>query len=191
MPNHITNRIKVTGPMDTVKEIVELCLDRDGEAIWTYNGEKMHNPFDFRKIVPETEDVKKSLEDPKYYPEEYMKNWKPEFPFQTHPMEYWYEWHCQYWGTKWNSYDPSVDEDGSDGKWVVWFDTAWAAPHPVIEALAAKFPDVYIDHRWADEDIGSNAGIRKYKAGKVYFGESMDGHDRWCERVKNRSIGND
>ena len=99
-----------------------------------------------------------------------------------------------YWGTKWNSYEPSVDEDGSDGKWIVWFDTAWSPPIPVINRLALRFPGVYIDHRWADENIGYNCGIRKYRLffGKVQVREkNMEGHRRWCRRVKDRRIGND
>ena len=34
------------------------------------------------------------------------------------------------------------------------FLTAWSAPHPVMEKLAEMFPDVGIEHEWADEDIG-------------------------------------
>ena len=30
------------------------------------------------------------------------------------------------------------------------FQTAWSAPHPVIEKTVEMFPDVQIMHRWAD-----------------------------------------
>lgn len=194
MPNHITNRLKITGPKELVKKIVDECAGDKDQLIWGYGGEKVPNPFDFDKVVPMTDDVKKSMEDPSYYPPGYLENWKSDNPMFTRPMEYWYEWCCDNWGTKWNSYEPSVDEDGSDGKWIVWFDTAWSAPTPVIDALAMKYPGIRIDHRWADEDIGYNCGIRRYRTfmGKVQVNYTdMKGHKRWCRRVKNRSIGND
>ena len=76
----------------------------------------------------------------------------------------WYHWACENWGTKWNSYD-----NYSDGN-IIAFNTAWSAPHPVIERIAEMFPSVEIIHRWADEDIGSNCGKITYKDGKFVKG---------------------
>jgi hypothetical protein len=42
----------------------------------------------------------------------------------------WYNWCCENWGTKWNSYDGNVTEDG------IGFNTAWAPPSPLIAVLA-------------------------------------------------------
>ena len=49
------------------------------------------------------------------------------------------------------------------------FQTAWSAPHPVIEKMAEMFPDVQIMHRWADEDIGRNVGEREYRNGETEY----------------------
>ena len=49
------------------------------------------------------------------------------------------------------------------------FQTAWSAPHPVIEKMAEMFPDVQIMHRWADEDIGGNVGEREYRNGETEY----------------------
>jgi len=65
----------------------------------------------------------------------------------------WYRWNTSHWGTKWNAYDI---ERVSDTELKV--DTAWAHPQPVIDALAAKFPEVHIHVKYADEDLGSNLG---------------------------------
>lgn len=193
MPNHITNRIKIAGPKDLVKEVVEFCgCPEELHDLFNTKTVVKDNPFNFDRIVPMTDDVKKSMEDPEYFPKGYLENWKPDYWFQTKPTEFWYTWCNLHWGTKWNSYEHQVDEDGSDGKWIIWFDTAWAPPTPVIDKLAMKFPGIRIDHRWADEDIGSNCGIRKYRTfqGKVQVKSiNMKGHDRWCRRVKNRRIG--
>lgn len=41
-------------------------------------------------------------------------------------------WRSDNWGTKWNSYDGQVTEEG------IGFNTAWAPPAPVIGALAKE-----------------------------------------------------
>ena len=76
----------------------------------------------------------------------------------------WYDWSIKNWGTKWNSYDPWKGEEKG-----LIFSTAWSAPHPVIEAMAKKYPDVFITHEWADEDIGQNCGMREYENGECVY----------------------
>lgn len=79
----------------------------------------------------------------------------------------WYQWACNNWGTKWNSYDSEDYQGGHD----IHFSTAWSAPHPVLEKLSEMFPDVFITHKWADEDMGNNCGERDYADGEC-LGES-------------------
>ena len=77
----------------------------------------------------------------------------------------WYEWCNQHWGTKWNAYgygEAKVNYHDGD---VLNFLTAWSAPHPVMEKLAERFPDVEIKHEWADEYIGENCGRYRYQNG--------------------------
>lgn len=73
----------------------------------------------------------------------------------------WYEWSVKNWGTKWNAYD-CVSGEGT-----LIFSTAWSAPHPVLEKLSKLYPDIVMEHRWADEDIGVNCGERTYKGGQL------------------------
>lgn len=65
---------------------------------------------------------------------------------------YWHSWNSDNWGTKWNAYDVSVNDNE------IKFDTAWSHPIPIIEHLSKKFPDIQFDIQYADEDIGSNCG---------------------------------
>ena len=65
----------------------------------------------------------------------------------------WYDWRIKYWGTKWNACETSVVSDDE-----IEFETAWSMPKYVMDALAAMFPNVWFEHYWADEDIGSNTG---------------------------------
>lgn len=62
-----------------------------------------------------------------------------------------YQWNIRNWGTKWNGYSVVRDD-----KETLKIETAWAHPYPVIEALSRKFPDVEIDVKYADEDLGVN-----------------------------------
>lgn len=75
----------------------------------------------------------------------------------------WYSWSCDKWGTKWNAYD-YVEQD--PGSCEIRFNTAWSAPHPVIQKLSRMFPLVGIHHEWADEDFGNNCGYVDYFAGE-------------------------
>ena len=62
-----------------------------------------------------------------------------------------------------NGYDETKDNRSEN---TLCFNTAWSAPHPVIEQLAKMYPDVNITHKWADEDIGSNLGEYEYADGE-------------------------
>lgn len=93
----------------------------------------------------------------------------------------WYDWSVSNWGTKWNAYEVEIIDGG------VKFQTAWSAPHPVIAALAGKFPESEIHHQYADEDIGSNCGHIVYHgqsredlliSDKVDFALTITGDDR-------------
>lgn len=69
----------------------------------------------------------------------------------------WYDWCIRRWGTKWNAYGyEEISEDE------ISFETAWNMPGPVIEKLADMYPDIEIEHWWADEDMGSNSGYCYY-----------------------------
>jgi hypothetical protein len=53
----------------------------------------------------------------------------------------WYDWSIANWGTKWNSYHFSIDNDDvGDDKLSFRFDTAWGFPSPIFEKLAGMFP---------------------------------------------------
>lgn len=78
----------------------------------------------------------------------------------------WYDWCISNWGTKWNAYGYSEDAiDYHDGD-TLCFQTAWSAPHPILEKLTQMFPDIMLEHEWADEDIGQNCGRYSYQNGE-------------------------
>lgn len=71
------------------------------------------------------------------------------------------------WGTKWNAYSAKLIDGG------VEFQTAWNAPRPVYDALAARFPQERFDVFYADEDRGSNCAYLIYDRGELVEEEHL------------------
>jgi hypothetical protein len=64
----------------------------------------------------------------------------------------WYDWSIANWGTKWNSYHFSIDDDDiGDDKLSFRFDTAWSFPWPIFEKLAGMFPTLKFECACFDE----------------------------------------
>ena len=81
----------------------------------------------------------------------------------------WYRWCLDHWGTKWNAYE--LHEDGPDQ---IRFQTAWSSPAPIITKLAKMYPDLEIEHWWADEHIGHNTGHAMYKGDQGFLNSFVD-----------------
>ncbi|MBR1591709.1 MAG: hypothetical protein IJ666_01705 [Ruminococcus sp.] len=95
-----------------------------------------------------------------------------------------YNWAIANWGTKWNSYGYTEETDFKDGK--LTFLTAWSAPHPILQKLSEMYPDIRLEHEWADEDIGMNCGRHEYFDGErigEYYPESNRERIEFAARV--------
>ena len=82
-------------------------------------------------------------------------------PREMNKFDKWYYWRYEHWGTKWNSKELLVLDDDT-----IAFNTAWSNPEPIIYELARRYPDRTIDHWWADEDMGTNTGHRRWENGE-------------------------
>jgi hypothetical protein len=89
---------------------------------------------------------------------EEVKTSENEFDFESilpMPIEFeddWYNWRLDNWGTKWNSSEIYVFEEGFT------FNTAWSTPFNLLVGLSKKYPNVEFNIRFADEDFGYNVG---------------------------------
>ncbi len=146
------------------------------------NGDRI---FDFDKLIPYPAKWKKA--DEAYH--EWEKGWAkhPSGPgayedyCKTHPRpddgynHGGYEWCCENWGTKWNAGDVKIVEK-DEGAAVISFETAWAPPLPVIDKLAAMFPDIEMSFEYYEMgmafcgSIRYVGGKRKYEARGEYYG---------------------
>ena len=172
MPNWVRNVIEFSGDENKIAALKKFVKSKDSE-------------FDFNNIIPMPKelniesggretiaiacaearkkgftycsqlkaysaDEKMSFDEWANLGDKYLKN-KEQWGFTT-----WYDWHCHYWGTKWNSCDVIWNNN------IVKFDTAWSTPEPLLDRLADLFPDVQMSLKYADEDIGYNCGEIKY-----------------------------
>lgn len=66
----------------------------------------------------------------------------------------WYEFNVREWGTKWDSIDVDpiwVKEEGRDTL-IGWnWQSPWAPPVPVFQAMVAQHPDLEFDISWEEE----------------------------------------
>lgn len=93
----------------------------------------------------------------------------------------WYPWAIVNWGTKWGAYSFALE---SSDPLTVKFETAWAFPTPVFEALVAEFPTLTFDCICFDE--GWNfAGVGTFGATGEPFAE-VKATDELYEQVYGR-----
>ena len=202
MPNHVTNRVKFTGDIKKIQDIlVAIQYDHQGRG-----------SIDFNKIIPMPESLNitagsvtdKGLKAYKDFvsillfdgankgmdllniPEEKeaiflqhrtdidKEEWdagRQAFRnIQQYGFPTWYEWSINNWGTKWNAYDCLIFDDDEHDYDEICFNTAWSAPHPILSKIAQMYPDIEVEHEWADEDFGHNLGRVRYK-GEVILEE--------------------
>lgn len=152
MPNHVSNRLTLQCGKARASKVLAAIGGRsdDGTAML----------IDFNKLIPYPERFatldREAHEWEKSHPSD-PRTGRPKDGFNQGG----YEWCCEHWGTKWNAYGQK-----RLGPTSVYFETAWSAPEPVMDALAAKFPDVPFMLEYADEAFGHNTGILRYAKGE-------------------------
>lgn len=125
--------------------------------------ELIHRSFNDDWATEVISRLRKSVEerDTEYLDELYTKGKQYMYNHEHYGCYTWYHWCCRYWGTKWNACEAYWSLEAG----ILEFQTAWSAPFPIVEAIAAKYPELEFTHRWADEDIGSNCGEMWYSEG--------------------------
>lgn len=200
MPNHITNRIKLSGSQSQIDKMLDVIKsDEFGIGTIDFNkitpmperlnveagsrtdrGLKAYQDFvavytlgdnfnmdTLKNIPPDKEQVFLKMR-PDINPDEFSIGRQAFQNIREYGSPTWYDWanRNDTWNTKWNAYGYNKDNDYSQNG-ELWFQTAWDAPHPISQKLSEMNPDITLEHRWADEDIGTNCGSRTYLAGHV------------------------
>jgi len=137
MPNHVRNDLTIKGEPHILRDIVEFMR---GET-----------PFDFNKLIQCPPILQEMHTGSTEIDGKQFDNWRvidgkevgltakeAKDLLAKYGATDWYDWCCENWGTKWNAY--SVKKPKLTGKSLRFsFDTAWASPTPILQALANKF----------------------------------------------------
>ena len=162
--SEIEEKLNGTRPMDSYE--TEERLKKNLEYLKKQNKAYFTNEFDFNRIIPMPENSDTFLAKGGVGAEEQKK-------FGDNN---WYNWSIAHWGTKWNSCDACVASD--DGKTLVYeFNTAWAPPAPVIEALGRKYK-VEVECVYYDaDDFPNSCGSLVYRPKGNDRGFNVCNHD--------------
>ena len=89
---------------------------------------------DFNILVPEPETKEECLRE---FGEKYIDNGDKHLDHSEGREWFnWYDWRCDFWGTKWGACDTSVDKEGND-YYFITFDTAWCPPYIWLNKLSS------------------------------------------------------
>jgi hypothetical protein len=167
MPNWITNILAITGKPKEIERLMD--------AVKGERSAKEKTPFDFNKIIPMPACLKGITTGSRLLGGVKVSQWREmgddgaphaidgeeleRIKQEAGGCESWYDWSCKHWGTKWDACHPDEPEvqRASNGKTVTViyrFDTAWAPPIPVLEALSKQFPTVMLSLH--EDDEGDN-----------------------------------
>lgn len=201
MPNHVTNRITIAGPAESIAELRAACFTKHKPEVPEFWREKAaaadecsqewidriaareaepeFEIFDFNKIIPMPAFIASGDLAPGSREERTGRNW--------------YKWRTESWGTKWNSYDLSIKTDECD-RLVFCFDTAWSVPTPVLKTIGQWFHELDITVEYFDEGHcfwGTDtkpAGEREFKEetfnGNDTSARALSEKHRLCKELK-------
>lgn len=191
MPNHVQNVVRLQGDEKRVKEILE-TVKNDQYGLGSVDFEKIDpmppslhidsgdRTYRLQNVYREflesgSENEKEYLDQhPRITPEEWELGKQAYENIQEYGALTWYEWRIAHWGTKWNAYGLS-ENTAQEPRNELRFQTAWDAPHPLLQRLSEMYPDVLFEYEWADEDIGSNCGRKKLLDGEIIDGYYPEG----------------
>ena len=165
MANYIRNRISFQGKRERIDEVFRFMQGENGI-------------MDFDKIIPMPQTYKDY--DTTNYPDgvgiedeakklEYKKATKEQK--KKYGFVGWYDWRVYNWGSKWNACDCKRLED------TIMFDTAWSGVPKIVAEIAKRFPDLYMEYDYADENAGYNVGTGWCEDGQLYLTEEEGGSD--------------
>lgn len=143
MPNWCGNSVTVKGSQSTLSKFMKAV-------------ESERSKFDFNKVIP--------------YPEEFRKA-ETESDNPNLFTKGGYDWCITNWGTKWWVHEIFITVN--KGEIIYDFDTAWSPCVPVIEALAKRYPSLWIKIGY--EESGWISQVMQFlRVGKPLIGNRAD-----------------
>lgn len=154
MPNHCSQDLFVSGPVDQLEEFIEFSKDSDEQG----NKSLSHNkyipyPQHFKEMDRVAEEARKRGD-----------NWSkiPKDGFNSGG----YEWCCEHWGTKWGIYSDQLEYKKPTGKAKYTFESAWSPASKIILAMSKRFPKLNFVLKYYERGAAYK-GIYEVKGGQV------------------------
>ena len=163
MPNHVRNIIEFEGDQEAIANLLNAI-----------KGDENRPHIDFNKIIPMPLELVGTSSPATIMTQEKYDKFMTSDDYKRHkelgmgrPLTQamsneliakygtnnWYDWSVEHWGTKWNAYDQSGDDES------IMFQTAWSHPYKLIEEMSTHYPEITFNVKYADEDLGSNCGM--------------------------------
>ena len=145
MPNWCTNRVTISSNTEDDSQFKELVAKFQVER-----------PFNEIYPMPDFKNVPNSKGELPIAEE--IKNPAGELITVTYNFpdgkndDRWYDWRNQNWGTKWDCYDLTIDEDELPNGFTAEFNTAWCPPEEVASAIKEQFDDLSVS--WFYDEPG-------------------------------------
>jgi len=177
MPNHVTNKLTIIGTPEEVSLVLEKI-----------KGDEQDMFIDFNKISPMPKELEGTCFPSRIVSQEEFDEQQRRIDndeltdnernyglqrritqdvsdklIEEFGADNWYDWRNSNWGTKWNAYEQSMEDDN-----IICFDTAWCTPFEIIQELSFMFPDLKFEVIFADEDFGYNVGRYILKNGSAF-----------------------
>ena len=154
MPNHCYNRVTIYGSGNNTDEtraqIAKLKAIFEDEKVF---GQIIQEP-DWTNTPLLTSDNRYGTK----YGNDGELPVRTEDPFVTYRFqstgradERWYDWRVNHWGTKWDAYDLTVEDEDED-QLEFKFNTAWSPPEPICAAIREDYPDLSVS--WFYDEPG-------------------------------------
>ena len=145
--------------------------------------------FDFDRLIPypsgwrQEDDARQKWDDEFYaIPRDNLEAQKQYIaehgkqPDDAYNTKHGFEWCCLTWGTKWNAYDIEV-ESHTVSELIINFHTAWKPPLPIIDLLAAMFPNI------------ESMTFEYYESGMSFCGSIRYSKGKRCNEARSEYYG--
>lgn len=173
MPNWVTSRTVIEGPAEVIADLrkqVSTPYTSPWDADQTVSGPfllwNIIRPLDMVAYLGQPAKVANN-------PVDNLEAWREEIQQEMRVGMDWWNWNVRNWGTKWETTSAGVMEDETtDTKLVVYYDTAWSPPAAALEILSRQYPDAVITSLFRDEN-DCFAGRVQFAKGELVLDEDV------------------
>jgi hypothetical protein len=187
MPNHVTNKLVITGSDEQINDFVSKV------NVKTEDGG--NDGFDFNSLIPTPAELKDTTAPSDVVPDDQyaslvaegtplygkISQSRADHLMKTYGVTDWYDWCVANWGTKWGAYDVT-DWNVFKNEAFVTFNTAWSPPTEFLINASKLYPNLQFKNTFCDEG-GSFLGWEIISDGEkvdeaVYrYDDIVDGDD--------------